>query len=418
MTPPTPSSTTPRRLLPLIEPALDVLEDRMGGFLQYKTRPAFRQRLQDVLLDETVQWLARPFLLALLQDNLQVARAYVSPHSRPILHWLCQWKYLQHHYHWKGGDDLVLVALRMGAGKTTATTEESVLAQAIQYGSVHTIQHVFQFQAKQGQLQEWIRRESGIENSLAKALDRACPDILQLLLRYISATQRFSTANTAMTALDYILLRLWGWCHQAKPSAEEDCWTILGMPTVEDLGRCVGMLREEGASFTPLGLQILSLFLREDPGEATALQTCCFQLAQRCFRDQDWLHSTWERKPTSREETEQDVVLLLTSPCSLCWNQEEKMRGQPFGTVTLVCGHSYCLPCTREWGSRFSQAHGFGQACPECLGLVTVHKETFREREIREDHENDENNNGVGRMQPCPQTKQNQKRVWFACAKF
>ncbi|CAB9528197.1 expressed unknown protein [Seminavis robusta] len=356
--PPKPSSL-------LVNDLLDAIEERCsrrpdGGVGQYN-RQQLGERLEQVLLlttspadhhsseGQNLEWLIRPLIQVILQEQ-RVDRARTCPPSsdddegngqRPLLQWLVQWKYLRHVYGWQGEDDMVLLLLRLGARADDDASDESSssLVAAVQYGSVTTIRHLMlettRQQPKQkhehkNEMKEWIFSQVILHNLWAKILDRACPEMMQLFLRYIPATERvWMTARydyaqedddddddddseqlkkkkkkpeeMHVSALDYLLNNLLTWCDDdnnddenitcdasISTSALSSYWGIVGMPTVERYSQCILQLLQRGVAHTPLTMTLLSYILDQNRHDRNNNQSSsprhyAFQVAQVLF---------------------------------------------------------------------------------------------------------------------------------------
>ena len=413
-----------------------------GGFAQY-THGAFKERLHQVLFQEeeddsnstyALDWLRRPLIQGLLHGGAKMNRKIIPPSteedddippSLPILYWLCRWKYLKQVYGWKGQDDFVLLALRSGAtvvdqgnhSHPGATNRESILAGVIQYGTVNTLKHLIHtIQIRGVDIRAWVTGEFIMHNLWPKALERACPKILELLLRYIPATERVwmttilpdcltpameaSGEEHHVSAVDFMLQKLNIWCsyHEPDDALPCLCWNIVGAPHVQDYAACILMLIKNGVSCTPMTMEFINRFLFSYSTSSVPRQYA-YTIAQLFFGN--WIpskyqHQCIQRKPTKgfkpnhsinvaliENEGEGDVCVICLEdnkkkaskrPFSSSWLNAFDFAGFPIHnsnhTTTLYCGHEFCTKCISEWGASEpevnTETRTWELGCPIC----------------------------------------------------
>ena len=301
---------------------------------------------------------------------------------------------------------MVLLALRLGAEIEECQShseQPSTLSCAILYGSANTLVHLFRSMTRRGiHIKDFVYQECVLQDVWAKVLDRACPDILKLLIRYIPATERVwssivadsemtgetkfsSTQEVHVTAVDYMLHKLWMWNH-APTHLPSPRWNIVGLPSVTDFASCILYLLQQGVTYTPITMRYVSYFILKPESVAplsnSLPQQYAYTVAQMLFGN--WL-PTKTVQHIADGQTQQTMnrhyMNSKAKVCVICledhkrdaagfWFSRMLQSSRKDQMTTLYCGHSFCMQCIIGWGSSEPEAFRSSRtaelSCPIC----------------------------------------------------
>ena len=446
-----PSDGAPVELI--LNALVDAIEDqagrgkRQGGFGQYKNSAQLRSRLKEIFFGgdgeynsnkersraalNGLDWLRKPFIRAILAGNpsamndIRICPPLAAEkesrlaedsddfsdsendNKMTMIHWLCQWKLLRTSFGWRGADDMVLLAMRLGAKIENLGSEQpSTLSCAILYGSADTIRHLFQAMLKQGtNVNEYVYRDLVLRNLWKKVLDRSCPHILKLMAQYIPVTERAwttlcvdleadvaggkpkQTQESHVTAVDYMLHKLLVWTRSIPvhlSNLPSDCWKVVGIPSVDDVGSCILYLLHKGIVPTPTSMPLLRRFVSTSFYGSTVPEHYAHSVAQMFFGN--WLPTKTVQMVAYRKAQERTNRLYMQSKAKICaicledhhrdvswrWWLSGKFHrlSSEDQKTTLYCGHTFCAKCIIEWGSSepevFSSTRTVEISCPIC----------------------------------------------------
>lgn len=308
-----------------------------------------------------------------------------------ILALVCQWKQFEKRFGWKGKSEMVKIILAhpqvdvnecMPNGCNTAFF-------CLKYADAETLRYVIEAGCD-------MSKKDMYGNSLLKnAVEYPDPDVLQLLLEHVSATETFSVGivddngslekTTQYTAIDHIFLNYSG--VQVPVS-----WRILGgPPPLEKTAECLVMLRQHGTKITfdpdMVHYRALSLCFESIP-DAKRHQIHAAEDMKKlgeCLLGV-WFPPTIQSVIDSLQEKlayeEKEDSLHSPTFCTLCKEEYNK----PF---RLYCGHSFCRHCIITHGKHETN-------CPVCFRKLCLDVAPCRDKcesdvDVNGMHSNDGN---------------------------
>ncbi|KAI2492231.1 hypothetical protein MHU86_22325 [Fragilaria crotonensis] len=162
---------------------------------EYASGNSLARRMKEVFtfpLDKAPGWLWKPLFDGLMNGGESLDVMIVPPAASsgaqpmPILAWLCQWRSLQKVFSWKGGNDLVSMALAAGANPNVAMRNGSTpLFFAVKYGSLETVELLVKYGA------DLTIKDNKKRSCLWNAIERPDPEIIAYLLTTLPATETF-----------------------------------------------------------------------------------------------------------------------------------------------------------------------------------------------------------------------------------
>ena len=226
---------------------------------EYSTGNSLARRMKELFtfpLDKAPGWLWRPLFEGLVKGGAALDIMVAPPSApsgaqpMPILTWLCQWKSLQKMFCWKGGNDLVSMALAAGANPNIAMNNGSTpLFFAVKYGSLETVELLVKYGASV------IIKDNKKRSCLWNALERPDPAIVAFLLQTLPATEAFPyqgknrVKTSFQTAIDYLFAAQLSLAFDSANNPEYPwSWQVLGEPSVESVALTMIELGKRGGN--------------------------------------------------------------------------------------------------------------------------------------------------------------------------
>jgi len=348
------------------------------------------ERLKEILfVNPYIEWLTVPAVKAMLTPPGGFLSSYIWQHpmdtrvpiggdtrqeAYPLIHWFSQWKLLRAQFVWAGGDDMVEIALKLGANPnaTIKSSRVTPMFLAVKYGSLRTVRLFQEFGCNLA-----ARDKEGI-TCLFNALEHPNMEILVELLDHLPATECFTgyLGSRNPQAVQYTMvdrvLSLY-----TSPSLPVS-WKILGPPPVESLIQALFLLLDKGVSWSPVSMSILSVLFW---GNKTMYSRDMKKLAGCVLGE--WL------PPDIRDEyqlVKQTEILQIEADddsklftCPICFG-DYQMNGDEVEreSVTLYCGHVFCVECLLQYAagpSSSNQSHDSldvpdNSTCPVCRRIL------------------------------------------------
>lgn len=287
-----------------------------------------------------------------IDQSVQLIRQWSQ--KMPLLHWVCQFRFLNCKLGCNLTEDVVKLVLRAGANPnaTLPSNQTSAIFFAVKYANVKSVDMLLQAGANIQQKDVFGR------SCLYNALEYPNPLIIRRLLEHLPATEMFPSStpdgeeefliSTADTLLSFVTA-------ENSPIP----WTNLGDPSVNDLQEAFILIRQQGARLTerassyPLAVIGYSFTAAQHPliRKPEMLQQLAkvlvgVHIPENCKPDKETSIST-ERL----EEMEEDEEPY---ECPMCLEVSKKL-------ITLYCGHTYCRSCIVEYGKKQTN-----NGCPLC----------------------------------------------------
>jgi len=330
-----------------------------------------KSRLKRALADnEVMWWLSVPFLRGLAEGgdaiNQKISIPYGNWHEPlPILHWLCQYKLLHAQGQYGGKDDMVGIALRVGARVNAKLANNcTALFFAVKYASPKTVELLLEAGAD-----ATVRDVYG-HSCWKNAIEHPSPDTIKLLLNAgpTAAQERINTHTESsgiiqLTLPDLMLSAFVGQeISDIDGSRNDDpvSWRILGQPKLDDYATSLLLLLRGGATFSSDSLPLASCYHAMSPliGLSPSKSEYMKHLSMAIFGD--WLPDVLRREAMAYPS----VNSTSSSTCLICLNA----MGDRDDPITLYCGHSFCCKCIRRYGQ--SDAGSSVKRCPACRRLL------------------------------------------------
>lgn len=367
---------------------------RTAAAVQVKPDVALlRRRLIQVLHQDAILWLAIPLLEGLLYSGDFINQRVFIPGSGepfPLLHCLCQYKLLRKQFQYKGGNDLVALALRAGALVNDKLGNGcTAMFFAVKYGSEETVQLLVQAGA------DTSATDIYGQTCWKNAVEYAIPSVIEGLIRLgVSVHENIETGKEEggrekKTLPDFMLNQFIS-TTSGSPSGDPFSWYMFGLPQFEDYATSLIRVLQAGATFSPndLGLSVCvhasgkQVVRRMDAKKRTLL----VQISRVLFGDRLPETICKEVKEYDRNVTRCQNIY---GACKIC----SKRMGDRDTPITLYCGHSFCLQCLKTLQS----TKCLNPTCPVCHRKLGRDLLSLKARENRPlshllgiDHRNEE----------------------------
>jgi len=223
-----------------------------------------KQRLHEVLFSnlETIGWFTDVLFGALLSGDLNQCALVARPNgddAYPLIILLSEWKQLRKLHGYRGGDDFIEIAIKLGADVNARFPGNGINALffAVKYASIHGVNLLIDagidVQAK----------DIGGRTCLYNTLEYPDPQILTRLLEFLPVTETFLTyenpggvgAIKKFTAADQLLNFFTPGSFDLATNQRNGnmpvSWMLMGRPSAENLAQAFVIVLRKGATFTP-----------------------------------------------------------------------------------------------------------------------------------------------------------------------
>ncbi len=401
-------------------------------------------RLWDVLNNENMTWLTVPLLVGLVSGKPKIDEKmhfWEGQELHPIIMWLCQYKYLAAQFSYHGSDDMVALALAAGADISVRVSNGcNALFFAMKYSSARTVELLLDAGVNVNET------DCHGQNVWKNAVERPNLDIIQVLVEQCNSVipvaelkhpliySERAVPKTFWTLPDHMLSLYTGIISfNNQPGTIPVSWRILGTPKVDDLATALVRVLQAGARFSPTHtaspgdddslLDPLAFVTHVDsPGVQYHRHSETQLNIVRKLRDV--VYGRWLPEAVRNDVLNVYPTYSPDNTCPICLDE----MGPGSTSVTLYCGHKYCIDCINEFGKsgdvtdRLSSLRvgedgelrgtirGMDKRCPICRRLLCgdlLSEDNLRLRRLSaglrlgiDRHESDEMLSGLTRRGP------------------
>jgi len=333
-------------------------------------------RLKEVLFSnfEMTSWFTVPLGKALLGDiNVRIPFPF-DPRAEPnpALYWLVQWNFMRKQFGYRGSDDMVHIALKLGANPNIRMKNRTTaIFFATKYSSPQCMDLLIEAGA------DLTAKDMYGRSCLYNALEYPNKNILGRLLEHLPASELFECQTrlgpvSQQSLADRILHLFWSET-VLELGGQMACpisWKLLGRPSVVDMADALVFVLRKGAVLRPENVNILEAMV---PGIAplpTGFSTRNFHESKDAMEKvAQMLIGTWLPESLAEEvqafDMQRDAVShesFASAECPICLNEINDEN-----TLRLYCGHVFCIGCITEYGAREASS---SPSCPCCRRLL------------------------------------------------
>ncbi|EJK68803.1 hypothetical protein THAOC_09987 [Thalassiosira oceanica] len=343
------------------------------------------KRLWSVANNERMYWLTGPLLERLAeQDSEEVINVTVaSPNGdgieETVLSWLCRYKLFHKQHGFSGKDDMIALAIQAGADTNVKNVD---LMTPIFFAAKYTTARAVELLLDGG---ADVNQKDCFGQSVWKtAVERPDVEIIELLIRKTSdilpvRDERFPVSftpggrrdETSLTLADFMLGQYSGF-FATDAKLVPISWRICGPPSNSAMALALIRVLQGGARFSPFNASdfedvnraVLAVVRHiESPKFDHTFAKGFYFETNKVLRDV--IFGRQLPPAIHRELEEQERIHEPNGACPICLND----FGPGDKTVTLYCGHQYCLDCVREFG-RTPLYQQDDKRCPMCKRLI------------------------------------------------
>jgi len=335
-------------------------------------------RLKEVLFSnfERMKWFTVPFWEALAGDtdiNARIATPFdPGAEPNPVLYWLVQWKLMRKQFGYRGADDMVHVALKLGANPNIRLKNgTNSLFFATKYSSPHCVDLLIEAGA------DVTAKDIQGRTCLFNALEHPNKRILGRLLEHLPASELFESQTKGGTVVHLSLadriLNLFSSETLLEGGGQLACpisWKIIGRPSVLDMAESLALVWRKGALFRQENMDALGAMV---PGIAplpAGYSTRNFHDSKEAMEKiaqmliGSWLPESLAQEVRAFDLHREDVSheAFASAECPICLHKISERN-----KIRLYCKHIFCIDCITEYGGRESSQP---PSCPCCRRLL------------------------------------------------
>lgn len=288
--------------------------------------------------------------------NKPVQLAPHVPEKMTLLHWLCQYVFLNTRLNCRLSDEMVGFLLHAGADPNALRADNQTTPTffAVKYASPRTIDMLLEAGANLHQHDRFG------QTCFKNALEHPKPMVIRRLLEHLPATEMVVSVvdpggEKFLSSLTDVML---GFAACTPGEAPPMSWVNLGVPDADDFLEAFMMIRREGARLTQrssaFAISLIGVSVKSPTHPQIQHPELLQKLAQvlvgtfphpeSCRPEIQAMNETYNTRPEQDKEEAQI--------CSICFESVRK-------NVTLYCGHMFCRECVLEHGKA-------GLDCPLC----------------------------------------------------
>lgn len=346
-------------------------------------------RLWEVSNNKKMIWLTEPLLDGLVSGRPDIdanVQFMDGEEPTPIIMWLCQYKYLKAQFNYHGGDDMVALALAAGADISVTLYDNgcNALFFAVKYSSARTVELLLDAGI------EVDKRDCYGQTVWKNAIERPDLDIIKVLMERCNSVipvakvkfkRGYPKRKLSSTLPEHMVNTYAGILPvNNQPGTIPVSWRLLGPPRVDDLATALVRVLQAGARFSPRTLKDVETldslaFVTHVDSPGLNYQRHSETQLDIVRKLRDVLYGRWLPEAIMNEvHNFYQKKCSLDNTCPICLDEMETSST----SITLYCGHKFCLDCIKEFGKSNDMVDDEGRRrkrwtdkrCPICRRLL------------------------------------------------